>query len=182
MYLREQVDLIPTPTPDILYHVTNIKNYPEIQEYGLIPTFGETLKQAYGSYYIFDDTDAVDDEDDSPPIPIPFEGILFFSDTPKLHYSQPGLGRTQINWDDVVLCLVRKNDTIYHKVDDYPRFTNYQDEPVGSIDYTSVYDLPIFIETGDWFSLTDQECDAILVGDALQKFLHRYYPELLKTA
>jgi hypothetical protein len=162
-------------TSNNLYHVTNISNLQDIQKHGLIPTFGNILKQAYGGDYDFDG-----DSKDEELVKIPFKGIIFFSEIPHLHYSSKELGHKKLNKDDILLCVVKKNNTIYHKVDDYPRFTDYQNYQVSTIDYNDVYELPIFIETNDWFSFEDQDPQQLLYGDKLINFLEKKFPDKLK--
>ena len=48
---------------DFLYHSTNIKFLDDIKEYGLIPDFGDTIRQAYGGYYDFDGDSDQDEEE-----------------------------------------------------------------------------------------------------------------------
>lgn len=167
--------LIKTPKhkASFLYHVTNIKNLYDVRKFGLLPDFGDTLKNAYAGYYDFEG-----DSQDEEIVPIDFEGILFFSERPILHYSQ--IERREFKFEECLLVIVEKNDSIYHRVDDYPRFTDFKNQQVSSIDYHSVYDLPIFIESGDWFSFEEQSYKYLLWGENLRNFLLKNFPNLLE--
>lgn len=165
---------------NFLYHVTNIKNLNDVKSYGLLPQFGETLKQAYADYYKIDDRE--DNEDDEyPRQELGFDGILFFSEKPILHYAHTGLGHYDLKTEEVLLCVVKKNDTIFHKVDDYSRFTDYKGAQVDSINYINVYNLPIMIETNDWFSFEEQTPVDLLYGDRLVQFMQENFPEELNN-
>jgi hypothetical protein len=159
---------------NFLYHVTNIKNLNDIKSYGLLPQFGETLKQAYANYYKIDE-----DEDERQELN--FDGILFFSEKPMLHYAHAGMGHYNLKIEEVLLTVVKKNDTIFHKVDDYPHFTDYKGNPVTSVGYENVYDLPIMIESNDWFSFEEQTPVDLLYGDRLVQFIQENFPEELKN-
>ena len=155
---------------NLLYHVTSINNLEDVKNYGLLPQFGETVKQAYADYYKIDDRE--DSEDDEyPRQELEFDGLLFFSEEPNLQYAHQGLGQYDLKWNEVLLCAVEKNDSIYHKVSDYPKFEDYQGQEVDSIEYMSVYDLPIMIETNDWFSFEEQQPVDLIYGQRLQQFI-----------
>jgi len=165
---------------NFLYHVTNIQNLSQIKSYGLLPQFGETVKQAYADYYKIDDRE--DSEDDQfQRQELSFDGILFFSEKPMLHYAHQGLGQYDLSINEVLLCVVKKNDTIYHKVSDYPKFTDYKGQQVDSVGYESVYNLPIMIETNDWFSFEEQTPVDLIYGERLQQFMQENFPEELKS-
>lgn len=161
-----------------LYHTTNIRNYDEIKRYGLLPQFGDTVKQAYGGYYDLGDNDNVDDEDGERPIKLDFDGLLFFSEYPMLGYSQTMQQNFKLN--EALVCVIKKNSTIYHKVEDYPKFTDYRGQLVDSIDYNSVYNLPIIIETGDWFTFQEQSPVMLLEGRYIIEFMNKNFPQELK--
>jgi hypothetical protein len=165
---------IPAHNKSYLYHVTNINKLDEIKRYGLLPQFGDTIKNAYSDYYNFDGEEYEDDEEK--PQDMDFEGILFFSEEPILGYSQTM--QQNFKWEEALVCVVVKNDTIYHKISDYPKFTDYQGKVVGSINHMNVYDLPIFIETNDWFSFEEQECKYLLYGEDLKSFIGKYFPNV----
>src|SRR6185369_3751008 len=129
---------------NILYHATNIKYLENIQKYGLLPMFGDTLTKAYSDYYNFDTSD-----EDVEKQKIDFDGILFFSTTPLLGFSQFGI--KNFKWDQAVLCIIENNDTIFHKLSD-SKFTNYLRQSVSTISHIPVENLPVFIERNDWFS------------------------------
>lgn len=156
-----------------LYHSTNIRNLNDIQQYGLLPTFAETLKTAYADCYDFDKTRGLDSEGNEL-VEIPFDGIIFFSERPKLKYSQPFMSKN-FKWDEALLCLIEKNDTIYHKINDYPLFTDCDGNEIYSINYINKDDMPIFIETGDWFSFEEQKPDKILTGKELYNFMQKFF-------
>lgn len=167
---------------DFLYHVTNIKNLDSIKKYGILPDFGETVKKFYSDYYAFDESE-YDDNDEERKIPIyeEIKGISFFAETPLLGFCTPNLGLCDVKWENMVLCIVEKNDTIYHKIDDYPKFTDSEGNEVDYIGPFSVYNTPAFIETGDWFSFEEQEPKYILYGEELKKFIKINFPESIKT-
>ena len=76
-------DVIPIPIiknskATCMQNATNIKNLYNIKQYGLIPDFGETTKQAYGEYYDFDKTGNEELQQ------LDFDGILFFAEEPLL--------------------------------------------------------------------------------------------------
>lgn len=160
---------------NFLYHVTNIKNLNDIKNYGLLPQFGETIKQAYADYY------KINEEDEDERQELSFDGILFFSEKPMLHYAHAGLGHYDLKTEEVLLCVVKKNDTIFHKVDDYPKFTDYKGNQVESIEYISVYNLPIMIESNDWFSFEEQTPVDLIYGDRLIQFMQENFPEELNN-
>jgi hypothetical protein len=162
----------PKHRKSFLYHVTNIKNLYDIKRFGLLPDFGDTLKDAYAGYYDFDG-----DSQDEEVVPIDFEGILFFSDKPILHYSQ--IERREFKFDECLLVIVEKNDSIFHKVNDYPTFTDFENQKIYDVDGISVYNLPIFIESGDWFSFEEQSYKYLLWGENLKNFLLKNFPELI---
>lgn len=175
-YLNKEVnkndDNVLKHSKTFLYHVTNISNLKNIKKFGLIPEFGDTLKKAYGEYYNFNGNN---DED---LVELNFDGILFFSEIPILKYSH--FMKPIFNWEDTVLCIILKNNTIYHKIDDYPTFTDYEGNKVESINYISSYDMPIFIETGDWFSFEEQECEYVLYGKNLENYIKYNFPKIYK--
>ena len=169
---HQQEDIkIPKHKSSFLYHITNIKNLNDVKKFGLLPDFGDTLKTAYSSYYDFDG-----DSQDEEIVPLNFDGVLFFSEKPILGYSQTM--QQNFKFEECLLVIVEKNDSIYHKVDDYPRFTDFENQQISSIDYHSVYDLPIFIETGDWFSFKEQSYRYLLWGENLRKFLLKNFPNI----
>ena len=148
-----------------LYHGTNIKNLKDIEKYGLIPDFGETVKstEAYGYY--------VDDEYFNPEDRV--EGIVFLSDNPNT-WSYSHFGGTP-NIDEAVLVVIEKNETIYHKVGF--NIFDYNNKKVDSIkynnyNYMSIDQIPGFIEDGD-FSFDEQEPFDILYGERLKNFINK---------
>lgn len=151
-----------------LYHATNIKNLDTIKKFGLIPDIGETIRGSYGDSYDFDNTG--DDER----VSVDIDGILFFSDEPGLFFSQ--FGSNDFDWNKAIVCIIVKNNTIYHKVDDYPKFTDCDGHEVETIGYYSAWELPIFIETGDWFSFEEQKCKYVLHGEKLKNFIKVNFP------
>ena len=162
-----------------LYHTTNMRNYDEINRYGLLPQFGDTVKQAYAGYYDFDGNSENDDENDyEKPIKLDFDGLLFFSEYPMLGYSQTMQQNFKLN--EALVCVIKKNSTIFHKVSDYPKFTDYKNKEVDSINYLSVYDLPMIIETNDWFSFDEQSPVMLLEGRYIIEFMKKNFPEELK--
>lgn len=168
--------------PNHLYHVTNIKNADDIRKYGLYPMFGDTLKVAYGSDYDFDGEDKIGDEYDGDPykkVKLDYEGVLFFAEEPAIKYTDFHMGNTnnQELMNQAALVIVEKNDTIYHKIDD-EKVTDYSGNPVDYVpanreEYGGfpTYELPIFIERGDWFSFEEQEPVAVLTGNDLVNFM-----------
>lgn len=146
-----------------LYHVTNISNLEPIERYGLLPQFGETVKLAYGDSYDFGNTG-----EDEGQQKLNFEGILFFADTPQLGYSNHG---KEFKFNEVLVCVVKKNTSIFKKISDWPEFTDCKNQKVDIINYTQVDNLPIFIESGDWFSFVEQSPIALLYGKELHQFL-----------
>lgn len=80
----------------------------------------------------------------------------------------------------MVLCIIEKNDTIYHKIDEYPKFTDCEGNEVDYVGPFSVYNTPAFIETGDWFSFEEQESKYVLHGEELKKFIKVNFPESIK--
>lgn len=164
---------VPKHRKSFLYHATNIKNLYDIKRFGLIPGFGDTLRDAYSSYYKFDD-DAQDEE----LAQIDFEGILFFSEEPILGFSQ--VMQREFKFDECLLVVVEKNESIYHKVSDYPEFTDFENHKIYDVDGISVYNLPIFIETNDWFSFEDQSYKYLLWGENLKNYIYKNFPELVE--
>ena len=167
---------------NFLYHVTNIKNLDSIKKYGILPDFGETVRKFYSDYYDFDEPDE-DENDEERKIPIyqEIKGVSFFADTPLLGFCTPDIGLSNVKWENMVLCIIEKNDTIFHKIEDYPKFTDSDGDLVDYIGPFSVYDAPSFIETGDWFSFEEQEPKYILHGEELKKFIKVNFPDKLKT-
>jgi len=162
-----------------LYHVTNIKNLEDVQNNGLIPDFGQTIRQAYGGYYDFDgggnewEYEPVENDEGGSKIRLDYDGILFFSEKPMLGYAERDLHKPLKNLSDVLLCVVENNDTIYHKISDDPKIEDYQG--------TSWIegDLPIFIERGDYYSFEEQEVAELLYGENLIEFMKKKFPEEL---
>lgn len=177
--LIETIDEAFKHNNQFLYHTTNMRNYDEIRSYGLLPQFGDTVKQAYGEYYDLDGTTNDDDDDyEDKPVKLDFDGLLFFSEYPMLGYSQTMQQNFKLN--EALVCVVKKNNTIFHKVSDYPKFVDYRNNPVTSIDYNSVYDLPIIIETGDWFSFEAQSPVMLLEGRYIIEFMQKNFSNELK--
>lgn len=158
---------------NFLYHVTNINNYKDVLAYGLLPQFGETIKQAYQDYY------NIDGEDNEERQSLDFDGLLFFSEEPNLHYAHAGLGHYDLKPEEVLICVVKKNETIYHKVSDYPKFTDYKGNEVYDVDGNSVYNLPLMIETNDWFSFEEQTPVDLIYGQRLITFMQDNFPQQL---
>jgi len=170
-----------THNNQFLYHTTNMRNYKDVTRYGLLPQFGDTVKQAYGGYYDFGDNKTkYEDDDDNKPAELNIDGLLFFSEYPMLHYSYHRSEKFDI--DKALVCVIKRNPTIFHKVDDYPRFTDYRNKRVDSIEYINVCDLPIIIETGDWFSFEEQSPIKLLQGRYIIEFMKHNFPEKLKHA
>ena len=96
-------------------------------------------------------------------------GLIFFDDKPSCGFSNYG---KPLNLDECVLVLVRNNETIYRKVGfkilDYKgnvvKFVSTRDR-----ENFDVYNLPIYIENGDYFTFDEQEPIAIYYGDKLKK-------------
>ena len=166
--------------PNHLYNVTNIKHADEIKKWGLYPHFGDTLKKAsYGDYYDFDDEDEPDEFGNYERQKPDYEGILFFSEEPAIKYADFHMGDINTNQliSQAVLSVVEKNETIFHKIDD-ERVTDYKGNivdyvPANREEYGgfATYDLPVFIERGDWFSFEEQEPIAALTGNELINFM-----------
>lgn len=167
--------------PDFLYNITNIKHADEIKKWGLYPHFGETLKKAsYGDYYDFDHEDEPDEYGNYERQKPDYEGILFFSDDgPHIKYADFHMGNmnTSDMLDQAVLSIVEKNETTFHKIDD-ERVTDYKGNVVDYVpadreEYGgfATYELPVFIERGDWFSFEEQEPVAVLTGNELKEFM-----------
>ena len=161
-----------------LFHSTNIKHLKEIKEYGLIPYFGDTVRKAYGSYYNFDekadDYSSIDyDEDEK--IKLKYNGLIFFSETPKLKYSQP-IYSNKFIWEEALLCIIIKNESIFKKVDDYPRFIDFENKPIYSYDGIDFRDDLVSVETNDWFSFEQQEPWKLIYGADLYKYMKIKYP------
>jgi hypothetical protein len=151
-----------------------MKNYKDIVKYGLLPQFGDTVKDAYNGYYNLDNDDTEYDEDDeNKPVNLDFDGLLFFSEYPMLHYSYNRNEKFDIN--KALVCVIKKNDTIFHKIEDYPKYTDYRGKDVKSINYHSVYELPIMIETGDWFSFEEQYPVKLLQGKYIIEFMKKNF-------
>lgn len=154
---------------DYLFHATNIKNLNDIKNYGLLPTFGETVKSAYGGYYKIGDE--IHDSEGNELPELKMEGLLFFSETPHLKYSS-NIYQRNFKWNEVLLCIVEKNDTIFKKIDDYPKFIDFEGNPIYSYNYINFMDdLPIIVETGDWFSTEEQEVSKLSYGQELYDFM-----------
>jgi len=165
-----------------LYHATTIEKLKDIEKFGLLPQFGETLQGVYGSEYNFSNKPFQDDEDYDQPVSVPFPGILFFSEEPSVKYSQ--FFADKIDFNKILVCVVLKNDTIFHNIGN-EKVVDYEGKEVLSIrynkwDYINVQDLPIFIEASDWFSLDEQDPLYLLYGDQLKLFLQLNFPNELK--
>ena len=79
----------------------------------------------------------------------------------------------------MVLCIIEKNDTIYHKIDD-EKVTDFEGDLISSYRDVNLNYTPLFIETGDWFSFEKQTPKYILYGEELKKFVKINFPEKLK--
>jgi hypothetical protein len=158
-----------------LFHATNIKNLDDIQNYGLLPQFGETVKQAYGGYYKMGEEEFDSEGNELPELKM--EGLLFFGDKPHLKYSS-NIYERNFDWSKALLCIIEKNETIFKKIDDYPRFIDYEGNPAYSYDGVSFMDdLPIIVETGDWFSFEEQSVEKILYGKELYDWMQKNFPK-----
>ena len=185
---EEQLNLFPTEEffqlkhkKNYLYHVSNIRNLDSIKKYGILPDFGDTVRKTYSDYYDFDEPDW-DEKDVESKIPIykDIKGVSFFSETPLLGFADFGFGgQTKLNWDSIILCVIEKNSSIFHR-DNNERVTDYKGNYVDSVNYMSVYDLPLFIEGGDWFSFEEQTPEYILHGEELKKFIKLNFPKSMK--
>lgn len=165
---------IPKHKSSFLYHATNIKNLYDIKQYGLIPDFGETTKQAYGEYYDFDKTGNEELQQ------LDFDGILFFAEEPLLRFSQWGWGKQRFYWNKCLLTIVEKNDTIFQKLEN-EKFMDYKGKETNYAEYVNIQNCPFFIETGDWFSFESQKPKYILWGDNLKNFIKLNFPYKYKN-
>lgn len=195
---------IPVPKKKWLYHVTNAKHLSSIRQVGLIPEWGEVVRTTYGNDYDLDNRkqdfgggsgnyyqEDEEDEDGEGKYDtegnrlsqLPFDGILFFATEPHIMYSH-FTKMEDFNWNDVVIVVVENNETIYRKSDSKSGncdVYNYEGELVGDVkygwEYIGVYELPRIIETGDYFSLEEQEPLHILSGVQAKSFVTQYYPQ-----
>lgn len=180
-FIEEELDnMVPVRhSSRFLYHATNIKNYQDVKDHGLFPMWGDTVRSAYGGYYDLDNKYNGDYNDDELSALPEFmqDGLIFFSDKPMLGYSQTM--QQDFKFEEAVLCIVEKNDTIYHKIGD-EEYTNSNGQRVTSIEYVPVYDLPLIIERGDWFSFESQKVKHVLTGKELFQFMKLNFPQLIK--
>jgi hypothetical protein len=151
---------------DYLYHGTNIKNLKDIENYGLVPDFGNIVKSTEGYQYYMDD-EYYNPEDR-------VDGVLFFSDKPDT-WSYSHFGGTP-NIDEAVLIIIEKNDTIFRKIGEY--IYDMDGNKVNSIkynrfNYLDIDKIPPFIEDGDYFSFDEQEPIDVLYGDKLKEYLNK---------
>ena len=160
---EEKIVKIPKPNKSFLYHGSNIKNLDSIKRFGLLPDFGDTVKGTE-SYQMYMDDEYYNQSEDR------VNGVLFFSDNPNTWgYSHFG-GTPNIN--EAILVIIKKNETIFRQIDGY--FYDMKNQKVNSVNYIPVYNLPIFIENGDYFSLEEQEPYDILYGERLVKYLEQF--------
>lgn len=174
----------PSPKNNWLYHVTSAKNLESIKRVGLIPEWGDVVRTSYGDSYDFDNKKTEwgnDYDEESELVRLDIDGILFFADTPHVMYSH-FTDMKKFNWNNVVIAVVQKNEYIYRKIGD-DDFVNYKGQATSEIryGYNSAYtrELPIIIETGDWFSLEEQKPKLILHGIQAQHFVTTYFPSEL---
>lgn len=158
---------IKIPNKNFLYHGTHIRNLDSIKKFGLIPDIGETIKS----------TDSYQDYEEYANPDYKIDGILFFSDNPDT-WSYSHYGQNEKNINDAVLVIVKKNDTIFRKTDEgfgrESKIVNIYNEPVRTVNYIPVENLPLFIERGDYFSFKEQEPYDILYGERLTQFLKNF--------
>ena len=152
---------LPKLSKKYLYHGTHINNLDDIQKFGLLPDFGDTVKgtEAYG-YYMDDEYFYPEDR---------VGGILFFSNSPDA-WSYSHYGKTP-NIDEAVLVIVENNDTIFRKIGS--NFYDFEGNVVSNVNYNPVDKLPPFIENGDFFSLEEQKPLDILYGERLVGFIEK---------
>ncbi len=155
-----------------LYHTTNIKNYDDIKKYGLLPQFGDVVKQTYGDLYNLNG-DTYDEDDYNKPQDLEFDGLLFFAEHPMLGFSQTGGKKFTLS--EALVCVVKKNPTIYHKLEG-DNFTDYRGQPINSVDYIATDNLPIIIEQNDWFSFKEQTPVMLLEGRYILEFMEKNFP------
>ena len=164
--LIENIDDIDYPPSEYLYHGTSIKNVPQIEAEGLIPTFGELVKSTEGyQYYMDDDSDGYGRGGGDR-----VEGVLFFSDDPDTWK----YGATDYkSMDQAALVIVNRDDTIYQSKGN-GIYTDIDGNEVDEIDGIYIDDLPPFIETSDYFSFEEQYDVDILTGERLKRFVERF--------
>jgi hypothetical protein len=143
-----------TNPKNFVYHATNRKNLKSIMQYGLMPMVGEMVQTFYG-----------DEEQEE------LTDLVFFSDTPKLHYASAPFNKSTLN--DVVLCLVHKVDNDLMQWDG-DHFLNYKKEIV---DEDTFYPQ---VETNDWISTENVWPDYVLFDSQLATFLRKFFPRLAK--
>ena len=160
---EEKIVKIPKPNKSFLYHGSNIKNLDSIKRFGLLPDFGDTVKGTE-SYQMYMDDEYYNQSEDR------VDGVLFFSDNPNT-WSYSHFGGTP-NINEAILVIIKKNETIFRQIDGY--FYDMKNQKVNSVNYIPVYNLPIFIENGDYFSLEEQEPYDILYGERLVKYLEQF--------
>ena len=169
--LIEIHDDIDYPPSEYLYHGTSIKNVPQIEANGLIPTFGELVKSTEGYQYYMDDEF---DEYGGGYSDSRVEGVLFFSDDPDTW--KYGASDYQ-SMEEAALVIVNRDDSIYQSKG-MGVYTDIDGNEVYDIDGIDVDRLPPFIETSDYFSFEEQYDVDILTGERLKRFVEKYKNEI----
>jgi hypothetical protein len=160
---EEKILKVPKPNKSFLYHGSNIKNLDSIKRFGLLPDFGDTVKNTE-SYQMYMDDEYYDQNEDR------VEGVLFFSDNPDT-WSYSNFGGTP-NINEAILVIIKKNETIFRRINGY--VYDMKNKKVNTVNYIDVESLPNFIENGDYFSLEEQEPYDILYGERLVKYLEQF--------
>lgn len=157
-----------------------MKNYHDIVTHGLLPQIGDTIKVAYNWAYSFNENNDYEDQDEDG-LYTKARDVLFFSEYPMLGYSTKFGSEGTFDINTALVCIVRKNPTIFHKISSRPVVTDYRGDNVESIERgLHVDNLPVYIETGDWFSFQPQTPVKILQGKYITEFMKLNFPEELK--
>lgn len=181
MRLKSILHEIITPKDNYLYHASPIENFEEIKKHGLLPSFGDLVKSTEGWHHwkrIVQNHSSPWNEVDE------IEGVIFFSEEPQVGFfdvSKDVDKETLLN--DVFLCIVEKNETIYKKKG-MGQVVNSRGENVNVVEFgrrmqyqVETDKIPPFIERGDWFSFNAQDPIKILYGEELFEFLETHYPD-----
>lgn len=169
------------PNDEYLYHVTHIDKLDEIKERGLVPKFGDLVKKTsgYGFWKEYLEDGSL------PPEAKKIEGVIFFSEEPDLGYYNIGLKKSEFDLSDVLVCLVKKNESIYKYVNHgRGEVVDHAGRTVYKVRWRrnsiSTEYIPFFIEPGDWFTFESQIVDELLYGEDLYDFLEKYYPNKIR--
>lgn len=161
-----------------LYHGTVNDHKADIEKYGLIPTVGNWVKNAYGTDYDFESQEDVygsgfDDPEE-------YWAVVFAGDKAGIESALGGIrfhvGKklnkhlTEVTWNDIknhgMLAVIDGDDTdmVQHLSQNDKGFRKYNDE----------HNPPPSVEPDDYWTRNSVKPKYVLTGEALIRFLNKF--------